>query len=204
MKRLNWKRPDWDDYFMFIAIMCATRHSYLKRGVGAVIVKDKRIIATGYNGAASGLKSCLQSGRCHYEQLALDETLKNGKNFSEIREKFKGLYCSATHAETNAINQCSPKETREATLYITNYPCPKCTQDVIIARHFKTVKIWKEYLSNPLLTIDEKRASERKLLEAGVSVAYVPLSKKRISEIANYMANKVGERTEYAFTPPTV
>lgn len=197
------KRPDWDEYFMFIAMMCAVRHSCLKRSVGAVVVNDKRIIATGYNGAASGLRSCLQLDYCYYEQLALNEANKNGKKFSEIKEDFK-IYCLAVHAEANAISQCSRKDADGATLYVTNYPCPKCAQDVIITHGIKAVKIWKEYLTNPLLTIDEKKASERKLLEARISIAYISLSKERILEVAAYMANVVGERTEYKFIPPTV
>lgn len=199
------KRPDWDEYFMFIAIILATRHSCLKRGVGAVVVKDNRIIATGYNGAASGLKSCLQSGYCHYEQLALNEAKINGKKFSEIRENFKILHCSAVHAETNAISQCSREETKGSVLYITNYPCPICVRNAIITHGIKAVRVWKEYLANPLLTIDEKRASEGKMLEAGISVAFVSLTKERILEVADYMTNIVGERTEYQFpAPPTV
>lgn len=198
------KRPDWDEYLMLIAIMLATRHTCLKRGVGAVVVKDNRIIATGYNGAARGLNSCLQLGYCYYEQLALNEAKKNGKKFSEIKDNFK-VYCLAVHAEANAISQCSREEAKGSVLYITNYPCPKCVQDVIITHGIKAVRVWKEYLADPLLTIDEKRASELKLLEADISIAYIPLEKERILEIADYMANAVGERTEYQFSaPPTV
>lgn len=200
------KRPDWDEYFMLTAILLATRHSCWKRGVGAVLVKDSRIIATGYNGAARGLTNCLQFGHCHYEQLALNEAKENGKNFSEIKEKFKGLHCLATHAEANAISQCSREEAKGSVLYVTNYPCPKCVRDVIITYGIKAVRVWKEYLTNPLLTIDEKRASEQKLLEAKIPVAFVPLTKERILEVAGYMIDTVGERTGYQFlpAPPTV
>lgn len=192
------KRPEWDEYFMFQAISCAIRHSCLKRGVGALLVKDRRIIGSGYNGAAVGIKSCLDIGYCYYEDLAKTEidTNKGSKNI--IKEKFK-IYCQAVHAEANAMSQCSHDEAKGSTLYITNYPCPKCTQDIIITNQLASIKIWKDYLSNPSLTIDEKRASEKKLLEAGISVNYVTLSKKRITEIAAYMANSVGERTAYKF-----
>lgn len=191
-------RPSWDEMFMFQAISCATRHSCLKRGVGAIIVKDKRILASGYNGAASGITSCMELDYCYYEDLALHESKHNGKSFDEIRENFK-MYCQAVHAEANAFSQCSRDKTKDATLYVTNLPCPKCTQDFIITGKLKTVYVWKNYLSNSTLTIDEKRASERKLLEAGIAVKYVKLLPKRIMEIAICMAHHVGERTDYKF-----
>ncbi|MDO8555435.1 MAG: deaminase [bacterium] len=191
-------RPNWDEFFMFNAIFCATRHSCLKRGVGAVIVKDKRIIGGGYNGAAPGLNSCLDRGYCYCDDLAMQESQTNSKEFAEIREDYK-LYCLAVHAEVNAISQCRGWEARGATLYITNFPCPRCTQDVIITNGITAVRVWKDYLGNPALTIDEKRASERKLLEAGISLSYVHISPSRIKEFADYMSNIVGERTKYVF-----
>lgn len=195
------RRSDWDEFFMFQAIFCATRHSCLKRGVGAVLVKDNRIIGTGYNGAAGGIKSCRDLGYCYYEHLAHYEINTNGGNDEFVKEKFK-IYCQAVHAEMNALSQCSRDEAKGSTLYITNYPCPKCVQDGIITNGISAVRIWKEYLQNFALTIDEKRASEKKLLEAGISVNYITLpnlSRERIMEIAAYMAEKVGERTDYKF-----
>lgn len=198
MKRKAGVRPAWDEIFMFQAISCATRHSCLKRGVGAVLVKDKRIIGTGYNGAANGITSCYEMGYCHYEHKAYQEINANGGDKAIIKEKFK-LYCQAVHAEMNALSQCSRDEARGSVLYITNYPCPKCTQDGIITNGISAIKIWKEYLQNFALTMDEKRASECKLLEAGILVNYIMLSRERIIEIASYMATDIGERTEYQF-----
>lgn len=195
------KRPSWEEIFMFQAISCATRHTCLKRGVGAVVVKNKKIIGSGYNGAACGLKSCHEFGYCYYENLAQKEAKQNGGKISEIKESFK-IYCRAVHAEANALSQCTAESAQGSSLYITNYPCTRCAQDQIITHGIKTVKIWKDYLENPLLTIDEKRASEHKLLEAGISLSYQELSKKRIIEIANYMTNQVGERTNYKYSKP--
>ena len=194
----NFKRPSWDEIFMFQAISCATRHTCLKRGVGAVLVRDKRIIATGYNGAAGGITSCFDLGYCYYENLAWEETKTNGGDFTVIKENFK-IYCQAVHAEANAMSQCSRRDAEHSILYITNYPCPRCAHDTIITNKLLAVRIWKDYLQNYALTIDEKRDSERKLLEAGISVSYVMLSTKRILEIADYMARQVGERTNYKF-----
>ncbi len=198
MEKNRFKRPSWDEIFMFQAISCAVRHSCLKRGVGALLVKDNRIIASGYNGAACGIQSCRELGYCYYEDLARRENEKNGGNFSEIKEKFK-VYCQAVHAEANAMSQCSRNDAQGGTLFITNYPCPRCSQDVIITNRLKDVKIWKHYLSNPALTIDERRASDKKLFEAKISITFIEFNKERIMEIADYMADNVGERTDYKF-----
>ncbi|PIR58132.1 MAG: hypothetical protein COU71_00275 [Parcubacteria group bacterium CG10_big_fil_rev_8_21_14_0_10_38_31] len=191
-------RPSWDEIFMFQAISCATRHSCLKRGVGAVIVKDRKVVGTGYNGAAADIRSCRELGYCYYEHLASHEAETNEKKFSDVREIFK-VYCQAVHAEANAMSQCAKEDAHGSTLYITNYPCPRCAQDVIITNKVKAVKVWKEYLMNFTLSMDEKRASDNKLLEAGISVNYIPISKERIKEIASYMACHVGDRTKYSF-----
>jgi len=193
-------RPSWDERFMFEAITAATRHSCLKRAVGAVVVIGKRAISGGYNGAASGIKACRELEYCYYEHLAENEVNANGGVFGEVKEKFK-MYCQAVHAEANCLNFCSMENAKGGTLYITNYPCPKCVQDFIISNGIRAVKVWKEYLSSYALTFDEKTASERKLLEAGVAVSYLNLSPERIMEIARYMAYEVGERTNYSFKP---
>ena len=195
---MKMKRPDWDEYFMCQAILIATRHSCLKRGVGAVIVKDKSILGTGYNGAARGIRSCLELVYCYYEDLARKEIANNLGDSKLIKDQFK-IYCQAVHAEANAMSQISRKEAKGSTLYITNAPCPRCTSDIIITNGVKEVKIWKGYLTNPTLTIDEERATKSKLLEAGIALNYVSMGKDRIMEIANYMANIVGERTDYEY-----
>lgn len=191
-------RPSWDEMFMFQAISCAARHSCLKRGVGAVLVKNNKIIGTGYNGAARGITTCRELGYCYYEKLAHDETKKSKLDSQIVRENFK-IFCQAVHAESNAMSQCSWREAEEAILYVTNYPCPRCAQDIIITNRLSAVKIWKEYLKNSHLTIDEERASERKLLEAGIATNFVALTKERILEIAVYMADAIGVRNEYKF-----
>ncbi|MEK7163007.1 MAG: hypothetical protein AAB696_01835 [Patescibacteria group bacterium] len=191
-------RPSWDERFMFEAISVATRHSCLKRGVGCAVSKNNRPLATGYNGAARDIKSCKELGYCYYEFLAQNEMKNNGGDKELIKERFK-IYCQAVHAEVNARALCSPEELRGSTFYITNMPCPKCTQDVLITSQVAKVKVWKGYLENTALSMDEKRASERKLLEAGISLSFISLTSGRIMEIADYMANNVGERTDYKF-----
>lgn len=87
------KRPSWDEYFLEMAHLVAKRSTCLRRSVGAVLVKDKRILATGYNGAPSGLKHCVDIG-CLRQKLKIPS--------GERHE-----LCRALHAEQNALIQAS-------------------------------------------------------------------------------------------------
>jgi dCMP deaminase len=114
-------RPSWDEYFMSIAELAATRSTCLRRQVGAVIVKDKKILATGYNGAPSGLKHCLDIG-CLRDKLGIPS--------GERHE-----LCRATHAEQNAIVQAAlfGVSIKEGTMYSTTQPCILCSKLIINA-----------------------------------------------------------------------
>jgi dCMP deaminase len=115
------ERPSWDEYFISIAYLVSTRSTCLRRKVGAVLVKDKRIIATGYNGAPSGLKHASEVG-CLREELKIPS--------GERHELCRGL-----HAEQNAIIQAALHgvSTKGATLYCTHCPCSLCTKMLINA-----------------------------------------------------------------------
>jgi len=114
-------RPGWDEYFMNIAKMVASRSNCVKRKVAAVIVKDKRIISTGYNGTPRGTRNCNEGGcpRCN----GLSES---GKNLEE---------CLCSHGEENAIVQASYHgiSIKESTIYTTFSPCLICTKMIINA-----------------------------------------------------------------------
>ncbi|UCB53669.1 MAG: cytidine/deoxycytidylate deaminase family protein [Candidatus Zixiibacteriota bacterium] len=114
-------RPSWDEYFMAIAELAATRSTCLRRQVGAVVVKDKKILATGYNGAPSGLRHCLDIG-CLREKLRIPS--------GERHE-----LCRATHAEQNAIVQAAlfGVSIEGSTMYSTTQPCILCTKLIINA-----------------------------------------------------------------------
>jgi dCMP deaminase len=114
-------RPTWDVYFMDIADLVSRRSTCLRRSVGAVLVKDRRVLATGYNGAPSGLRHCLDVG-CLREQLGVPS--------GERHELCRGL-----HAEQNAIIQAALHgvSVNNATLYCTNQPCVICAKMVINA-----------------------------------------------------------------------
>ncbi len=114
-------RPSWDSYFMDIARTVATRSTCLRRKVGAVLVRDKRILATGYNGAPSRLAHCLEAG-CLREQ--------RGVPAGERHE-----ICRGSHAEQNVLAQAARYGTAVdgAILYCTNEPCVICTKLLINA-----------------------------------------------------------------------
>jgi len=115
----NAKRPNWDEYFMEIARVVSLRSNCMKRKVAAVVVLDKRIISTGYNGTPRGTKNCNEGGcpRCNH--------------FGPTGEKLEDCLCS--HAEENAIVQAAYHgvSIKGATLYSTYSPCLMCTKMII-------------------------------------------------------------------------
>ena len=115
-------RPSWDSYFMGIARLVAGRSTCLRRSVGAVLVRDKHILATGYNGAPRGLAHCAELGGCYRDQHGIPSGQRH-----EV--------CRGAHAEQNAIAQAARfgVETDGATLYITNHPCVICAKILINA-----------------------------------------------------------------------
>ena len=114
-------RPSWPEYFMGIAKMVTARSTCLRRHVGAILVKDKRILATGYNGAPSGVRHCEEVG-C----LRQDTSVPSG-----MRHEL----CRGLHAEQNAIIQAAYHgiSITGATLYCTNKPCVICSKMLINA-----------------------------------------------------------------------
>jgi dCMP deaminase len=112
-------RPTWDEYFMNLARQAATRSTCLRRQVGAVLVRDKRVLATGYNGAPRGISHCLDVG-CLRDELGIPS--------GERHE-----LCRAIHAEQNAIIQAAVHGVgiEDATLYCTHQPCILCAKMLI-------------------------------------------------------------------------
>lgn len=115
-------RPSWDEYFMQMAELTAQRSTCLRRKVGAVIVKDKHIIATGYNGAPRGLRHCGDLGGCLRQKLGVPSGQRH-----EL--------CRALHAEQNAIIQAATlgQSIEGATIYVTHQPCIICAKMIINA-----------------------------------------------------------------------
>ncbi len=115
------ERPEWDHYFLEIARVVASRSTCLRRRVGALLVLEKRILATGYNGAPTGLKHCAETG-CLREKLNVPS--------GERHELCRGL-----HAEQNAIIQAAVDGVaiKGAALYCTHFPCVVCSKMLINA-----------------------------------------------------------------------
>lgn len=120
-------RPTWDEYFMEITQIVATRSTCIRRQVGAVIVKDNRILASGYNGAPSGLKHCIDIGCIRTER--------------QIPSGERHELCRGLHAEQNAIIQAAVhgSSIKGGTFYITHQPCVLCAKMIINAGISKVV-----------------------------------------------------------------
>lgn len=135
-------RPSWDEYFMQIVDLVKTRSTCLRRQVGALIVKDKRILASGYNGAPAGVRHCEEVG-CLRQQL----NIPSGERHE---------LCRAIHAEQNAIVQAAYSGTsvQGATLYVSLQPCSLCAKLMINAGIKKLVYrgSYPDELSLSLLT----------------------------------------------------
>ena len=149
------KRMAWDDYFLEMAHLVAKRTTCLRRGVGAVIVKDKRMIATGYNGVASGMEHCDVVG-C----LRADMKIPSGES-PEL--------CRALHAEQNALLQAAKMgiSVDKAVIYSTTTPCIICAK-MLVGAGIKKIytnldypdKLTKKYLQEAgieLIKLERKR-----------------------------------------------
>jgi dCMP deaminase len=152
--QLYFERPDWDEYFMSIARVVATRSNCVKRKVAALITVDRRIIATGYNGTPRGVTNCNEGGcpRCNSFAPA-------GTDLGE---------CLCSHAEENAITQSAYHgvSVRGGALYTTLCPCLICTKMIINAGIAEVVYSAEFPLGD---------VSLRLLREAGVKVRQAPL-----------------------------
>ncbi|MCM8532243.1 MAG: dCMP deaminase family protein [Lentisphaeraceae bacterium] len=143
------KRPGWDEYFMNIAHVAAARSSCSRRQVAAVIVKDKRVISTGYNGTPRGVRNCDDGGcpRCNSD-------VKSGHGLTD---------CLCCHAEENAIVQaaCHGISVDQSILYTTFSPCLLCAKMIINAGI-------KQVIFHARYSIDD--VSSKLLAEAGVEL----------------------------------
>lgn len=115
------QRPSWDEYFLMLAKLAATRSTCLAFPVGAVIVKNKQILATGYNGSPGGSAHCTEQGYCYPGLSSCDAS--------------KTLPSRAVHAEANAIAQAAKHgiSTEGASIYVTLEPCLSCLKLIISA-----------------------------------------------------------------------
>lgn len=109
-------RPDWHTYYLDIAKAVSTRGDCVRAQHGAVVVKNQKIVSTGYNGTPSGDdRSCGTTGQC---PRALDPDAQHSQGNYDL--------CWATHAESNALIRASWSDLQNATVYVTGKPCPGC------------------------------------------------------------------------------
>jgi len=144
-------RPGWDHYFMQIATVVASRSTCMRRRVGALLVLNKRILATGYNGAPVGLAHCGEIG-CLRQEMQVPS--------GERHELCRGL-----HAEQNAIIQAAVHGAaiRDSILYCTHYPCAVCAK-MLVNAGVSSLVLADNYPDN---------LAKRIFAEAGIDVNFI-------------------------------
>ena len=154
-------RPDWDEYFLKIATLVAERSTCLRHHVGAIAVKDKRILATGYNGAAAGVKDCLELG-----------CLRNKLN---IPSGTRHEICRAIHAEQNVVVQAAIHGVtiEGATVYCTHSPCILCAKILANAK-IKEFITFRDYADKSFLALfKEAGIKYRKIKQPEMEITFV-------------------------------
>ena len=167
----SYLRPTWDEYFLMLAKLAATRSTCLAFPVGAVIVKNKQVVATGYNGSPSGSAHCTAQGYC-YPGLSSCDTSKT-------------LPSRAVHAEANAIAQAAKHgiSTEGGSIYVTLEPCLSCLKLIISAGI-------KEVFFETLFNSGEKALVRDSFVSEGlVTFKQIQLSEATTQKAAQFLLN---------------
>jgi dCMP deaminase len=163
------QRPTWNEYFLMLAKLAATRSTCLAFPVGAVIVKNKQVVGTGYNGSPSGSAHCTTQGYCYPGLSSCDAS--------------KTLPSRAVHAEANAIAQAAKNgvSTDGASIYVTLEPCLSCLK-LIISAGIKEIFYETSFNSG-----ENAKVRDSFIQESLISIHQVQLSE----EIANKAASSL-------------
>ena len=162
-------RPSWDESFMFSALWAAARSSCKYLATGTVIVKDKRIIASGYNGAPPGIENCLERG-CRKEEYGVP-----------FNEKGKGV-CRGLHAEVNAMSQIARQDIMGTEMYSLYLPCSACAK-AIVGNGIAEVIYSKIYEEEDILTREMFKEAKIKLRKLDLNVEkYCEMIRKVIED----------------------
>ncbi len=162
-------RPSWDEFFMFKALLAAARSSCIHFQTGAVIVRDKRVISEGYNGAPPGIVNCIEAG-CRKDLHGIS-----------FEDKGKSV-CRGIHAEINALSQLARKDLIGATLYTLYLPCSSCAK-AIAGSGIKNVIYSGSY--------DEPDSLTREMFtEAGISLKKLRIDLEKCNSILRDVYNK--------------
>lgn len=152
-------RPNWDEYFIKMASLVAERSTCLRHNIGAVIVKDKRVIATGYNGSARGSPNCIETG-CVKNNMGI----KSGTGHD---------ICQAVHAEMNAIIQGAFHgiSIKGTTMYCTHTPCILCARMIVnsgikrvVSYHDYSDEVARDFLKNSGVILDRVNKPSDKII----------------------------------------
>jgi dCMP deaminase len=156
-------RPSWDAYFMALAKLAASRSTCLSRPTGCVIVRDKQILSTGYNGSMPGVAHCSDEGVCYRRSIGASDDGKYD-------------YCRSIHAEANAIALAARQgvSVKGATVYSTLFPCYVCTKlmasagisEIVFELSYESWnkerdKHWKEATGQAKLKLREYKIDEK-------------------------------------------
>ncbi|MBW4665216.1 MAG: dCMP deaminase family protein [Chroococcus sp. CMT-3BRIN-NPC107] len=172
------QRPTWDEYFLMLAKLAATRSTCLAFPVGAVIVKNKQVVATGYNGSPSGSAHCTAQGYCYPDLSSCDAS--------------KSMPSRAVHAEANAIAQAAKHgiATNGASIYVTLEPCLSCLK-LIISAGIKEV-----YYETPFNTGDSNIVRDSFISEDLVIVKQIELTESTLQRAVGFLLNPTSVATE--------
>ncbi len=165
-------RPNWDEYFMVLAKIAATRSTCLSRPTGAVIVKDKQVLSTGYNGSMPGVAHCNDEGQCFRRRTGAKDAGKYDN-------------CRSIHAEANAIAQAAKRgvSIEGSSVYITLYPCYVCTK-LMASAGIKKIYYEYEYKS-PDPKRDQLWHEAAKI--AGMEIKKVDISDKALTKTLTHL-----------------
>lgn len=172
LNMINYNRPSWHEYFMIIAKICSSRSTCLSRPTGAVIVLNKQILATGYNGAMPGSTHCTDEGECFRRRL----------NIPDI-DKYN--FCRATHAEANALAQAARYgiSVEGAVLYTTLAPCYVCLKLLATAR-IREIYYEHQYESQ---NIERDEFWQQAIRDAGISLTQLKVSAPTMEKIKEHL-----------------
>ncbi|MGJ5672973.1 MAG: deoxycytidylate deaminase [Nostochopsis sp.] len=166
----SYQRPTWDEYFLMLAKLAATRSTCLAFPVGAVIVKNKQVLATGYNGSPSGSAHCTAQGYCYPDLSSCDAS--------------KTLPSRAVHAEANAIAQAAKHgiSTQGASIYVTLEPCLSCLKLIISAGI-------KEVFYETLFNVGDALVRDSFVKEGLVTLKQIQLSEATTQKAVQFLLN---------------
>ncbi|MDJ0731555.1 MAG: dCMP deaminase family protein [Crocosphaera sp.] len=181
MTFLEEQRPTWDEYFIMMAKLAATRSTCLAFPVGAVIVKDRQVLATGYNGSPSGSAHCTAQGFCYPGLSSCDAS--------------SSLPSRAVHAEANAIAQAAKHgiSTDGASIYVTLEPCVSCLK-LIISAGIKEVFYETEFNKG-----DKVLVRDAFLKEGLVNLTQIHLSSETAKRASIFLLNPTSVAREMRF-----